>query len=87
MKITGIKSAVSEIKNNPHMHYIVYLDRATGKVWANFYPDGNSWTQYHDAAITTLRGYYRDYMSCKVSMTQRITDAARLAIADFEEVI
>ena len=86
MKIKGIKKAVSEIKSNSHMHYIVYLDRSTGEVWANFYADGNSWTQYNDAAITTLRGYYLDYMGCKVSMTQRITDAARIAIADFEEV-
>lgn len=86
MKIKGIKKAVSEIKRNAHMHYIVYLDRSTGKVWADFYPDQNSWTQYRDTAITTLRGYYPDYMGNKVSMTQRITDAASIAIADFQEV-
>lgn len=86
MKIKGIKKTVSEIKNNRHMHYIVYLDRSTGKVWADFYADGNSWTQYHDAAIISLRGYYRDYMGCIVSLTQRITEAAQIAIADYQEV-
>lgn len=86
MKIKGIKKTIGEIKRNTHMHYIMYCNRRTCEVWADFYADGNSWTQYHDTAICNLRHYIPEYPDKQPSMTELYTEAARIAIADFEEV-
>ena len=84
MKITGIKKAVSEIKNNCHMHHIVYLDRSTGKVWADFYADGNSWTQYYGTAIVNLKNYVI-WDDITLSPTAIYTNAARRAMAEYSK--
>jgi hypothetical protein len=84
IKITGIKKMIGEINRNPHMYYCVYLDRSTGEVWADFFADANSWSNYHDTAIVNLRNYIipGDVIS---SVTEIYTNAAQRAMAAYND--
>ena len=53
VKIIGIKSATG-IFNNYQGCVRIYLDKSTGKVWANEFISGNSWINYNDDDIITI---------------------------------
>ena len=56
MKITGIKKAASETKNLNYWNGRVQInyDPSDGTVWADYFPDVNSWKEYHDRRIISF---------------------------------
>ena len=56
MKIVGIKKAASETK---HLNYWngrvqINYDPSDGTVWTDYFPDVNSWKEYHDCRIISF---------------------------------
>ena len=54
----GIKKTVGEINKNRHLYAIILTDGQ--EVWADFFPDCNSWNQYKNQAIEVI-GHWKPY--------------------------
>jgi hypothetical protein len=56
----------------------------TGAVWADFFADANSWTNYENAAIINLRNYIVPE-DVDLSLTTIYTNAAQRAMAAYND--
>lgn len=63
-KIRGIKKAIGEYKSwlslDPRHAADIMLDKSTGEVWTDSFPDCNEWKEYHSRDIVSLAQYVRE---------------------------
>lgn len=85
MKITGVKKAIGDYKSLISRRYgnaaNIMLDKATGKVWTDVFPDCNSWIEHHSESVISLLSYIRQRTDEELSM-QLLKTYAEIAIAE-----
>lgn len=85
MKISGVKKAIGDYKNWISRRYgnaaNIMLDKSTGKVWTDVFPDCNSWIEYHSESVISLLSYIRQRTDEELSM-QLLKTYAEMAIAE-----
>lgn len=85
MKITGVKKAIGDYKSWISRRYgnaaNIMLDKSTGKVWTDVFPDCNSWIEYHSESVISLLSYIRQRTDEELSM-QLLKTYAEIAIAE-----
>lgn len=85
MKITGVKKAIGDYKDWISRRYgnaaNIMLDKSTGKVWTDVFPDCNSWIEYHSESVISLLSYIRQRTDEELSM-QLLKTYAEIAIAE-----
>ena len=69
--VKGIRKAVGDF--NHHVGgAIIYMNKDTGEVWTNIYPDGNSWDEYEnkDIVVITKKGHNMNTNWDKIKMVE-----------------
>lgn len=51
LKIRGLKAVSGYITPVDNGYYEVWYDTSTGDVWADYHPDHNEWSVYHDIDV------------------------------------
>ena len=83
-KNTGIRNAITEYKNwltTDYRHTAnIMLDKSTGEVWTDIFPDCNEWKEYHSDDIISLSDYVRLRTDRPFTM-QLLKEYAEIAIS------
>ena len=54
LKVKGLKKALGDF-NDWQGHAVIFYDKEDRKAWTEVYASSNSWTEYHDDVVVSIR--------------------------------